>query len=52
MYKSMEEERWPKLLYQWKPNRKRKRGRTKTTWKTNITTAKRAIRLNIEDVYD
>ena len=48
----MDEDRWPKQLYQWKPDRKRKRGRPKTTWKENMMAAINSRGLNIEDAQD
>ena len=44
----MEEETWLKQLYQWKSNRKWKRGWLKTC-KTNITTGTSARGLDIQD---
>jgi hypothetical protein len=47
----MEEERWPKQLYQWKPPRKRKRGRPSKSWREKMT-AMQSRGLNIEDAQD
>jgi hypothetical protein len=48
----MEEERWPKRLYQWKPPGKRKRGRPKKSWREEMMTAMKSRGLNIEDAQD
>ena len=32
----MSEERWPKKMLDWIPNRRRKRGRPRTAWRENI----------------
>ncbi|KAJ9582946.1 hypothetical protein L9F63_022707 [Diploptera punctata] len=48
----MEDERWPKQLYQWHPTRRRKRGRQKLTWKENMKTLMQARGLSIEDAQD
>jgi hypothetical protein len=48
----MEEERWPKQLYQWKPPGKRKRGRPKKSWRKEMMTTMQSRGLNIEDAQD
>jgi hypothetical protein len=48
----MEEERWPKQLYQWKPPGKRKRGRPNKSWREEVMTTVQSRGLNIEDAQD
>jgi hypothetical protein len=48
----MDEERWPKQLYQWKPPEKRKRRRPKKSWREEMMTAMQSSGLNIEDAQD
>jgi hypothetical protein len=48
----MEEERWPKQLYQWKPPGKRKRGRPSKSWREEMMTAMQSRGLSIEDAQD
>jgi hypothetical protein len=48
----MEEGRWPKQLYQWKPPGKRKRGRPNKSWNKEMMTAMQSRGLSIEDAQD
>jgi hypothetical protein len=48
----MEEERWPKQLYQWKPPGKRKRGRPRKSRRKEMMAAMQSRGLNIEDAQD
>ena len=33
----MEDSRWPKKIYQWKPHRRRSRGRPQQSWRKQVT---------------
>jgi hypothetical protein len=48
----MEEERWPKQLYHWKPPGKRKRGRPRKSWREEMMPAMQSRGLSIEDAQD
>jgi hypothetical protein len=48
----MEEERWSKQIYQWKPPWKSKRGRPNKSWREEMMTAMQSRGLNIEDAQD
>jgi hypothetical protein len=48
----MEEDRWPKQLYQWKPPGKRKQGRPKKSWREEMMTTMQSRGLNTEYAQD
>lgn len=50
--KRMPDERWPKKMLEWTPNRRRKRGRPKTTWMRGVTEAMENRGINEEDWRD
>jgi hypothetical protein len=48
----MEEEIWPKQLYQWKPPGKKETRKTKKSWSEEMMTATQSRGLSNEDVQD
>ncbi|KAJ4444571.1 hypothetical protein ANN_06366 [Periplaneta americana] len=48
----MGEDRWPKQIYQWKPPRRRGRGRPKKTWDSEVMEVMHKRALRTEDAQD